>query len=267
MTELTDVDTEGEDMNISHDNLLASLGEDSDSGNSGNTDKLADKVVLICQPNAALYELSCYNELMLNFYLKNGISIVLWNYRGFGRSFGSPTMANMASDGQTILKMIKKRLNPSKTIVYGRSLGGHTAKSLCDTGLVDTIVLDRTFSNIGFVPREMMGKFAQVFFDAFIDTDETYTQELMKSKVPKIIMFDPNDEIIGLFVSVSTDLTIESASKFFNSPIRRVTQSLSPVPKLLPKFARRILYNHKDFDQNLQLIDQFSVNLLRKSHQ
>ena len=122
--------------------------------------KLADKLILICQPNAALYEVSCYDSETINFYLKQGISIIYWNYRGFGRSTGSPTLSNMVSDGCEIIQLMKNRLNPSKFIVYGRSLGGHVAKSLCSTGLVDVVVLDRTFSNIGYVPREMMGKWA-----------------------------------------------------------------------------------------------------------
>lgn len=59
-----------------------------------------------------------------------------------------------------ILSVIKQRFNPSKMMVYGRSLGGHTAKSMCGSGLVDAIILDRTFSSIGYVAREMMGRWA-----------------------------------------------------------------------------------------------------------
>jgi fermentation-respiration switch protein FrsA (DUF1100 family) len=157
MTELTDIDTEAEETNLSDDDLAL---EGDRSNNSSSNKKWADKVILICQPNAALYELSCYDSEKINFYLKKGLTIVFWNYRGYGRSFGSPTLSNMASDAQSILKMIKKRLKPSKLVVYGRSLGGHTAKSMCETNLVDAIVLDRTFSSIGYVPREMMGTWA-----------------------------------------------------------------------------------------------------------
>jgi pimeloyl-ACP methyl ester carboxylesterase len=267
MTELTDVDTEGEDMNISDEDDYSDFRDDSNLNSANANNKLADKIVLICQPNAAMYELSCYNEQLLNFYLKKGITIVLWNYRGYGRSYGSPTMENMAQDGQNILRMIKKRLKPSKLMIYGRSLGGHVAKSMCETGLVDAIVLDRTFSSIGYVPREMMGKWAQLFFDCFVDTDETYSKELMEVNVPKIVMFDPNDEIIGLFVSIATDLSIESASKFFNYPVKRISKSLPPVKKLLPKFIRRTIYNNKDFDQNLKLIDKFSTKILPRKDQ
>lgn len=158
--------------------------------------------------------------------------------------------------------MIKRRLNPSKLMIYGRSLGGHVAKSMCDTGLVDSIVLDRTFSNIGYVPREMMGKWAQLFFDAFIDTNDTFAKELVESKIPKVVMWDPNDEIIGMFVSISTDCSIELASKYFNSPVKRISKSLSSVKRLLPKFIQRTVYNCQDFEQNLKLIDIFSKKLL-----
>lgn len=98
MSELTDVDIEGEDMTLGDDddNTLASMRNHTTSSTEP---KLADKVVIICQPNAALYELSCYDDQKINFYLKKGISIVFWNYRGFGRSFGSPTLSNMAQDG------------------------------------------------------------------------------------------------------------------------------------------------------------------------
>ena len=61
-----------------------------------NSKKYGDKFILICQPNAALYEVTCYDEGKLNFYLKNGFSIALWNYRGFGRSTGEASLENMA---------------------------------------------------------------------------------------------------------------------------------------------------------------------------
>lgn len=232
-----------------------------------NTKKYGDKFVLICQPNAALYELSCYDEGKINFYLKNGFSIAFWNYRGYGRSTGEATLENMSQDGQLILQTIKSRFNPSKMMIYGRSLGGHTAKSMCQSGLVDAIILDRTFSNIGYVAREMMGRWAQMFFDAFIDTDERYTTQLVSSDIPKIMMYDPNDEIISMFVSIATDTSIEFASVYFNEPFSRKSYPDTLLKKVMPKFVRRLLYNNKDFDQNLELIDQFSSKLISKNDQ
>jgi hypothetical protein len=49
-------------------------------------------VVIICQPNGAVYELSCYDNKVIEFYVQNGVTVVLWNYRGYGRSQGKPSM-------------------------------------------------------------------------------------------------------------------------------------------------------------------------------
>lgn len=51
-----------------------------------------NSLVIFCQPNAAVYEVNCYNRLFLDFYLDNGVAVVLWNYRGYGRSDGKPNM-------------------------------------------------------------------------------------------------------------------------------------------------------------------------------
>lgn len=106
-----------------------------------------------------------------------------------------------------------------------------------------------------------------MFFDVFIDTDERYTSQLIGTEIPKILMYDPNDEIITLFVSIATDTSVELASIYFKEPFARKSYPDTLPKKLLPKFVRRMLYNHKDFDQNLDLIDSFSCKLLPKNDQ
>lgn len=49
-------------------------------------------IVIFCQPNGAVYEVNCYNRLFLDLYVENGVSVLLWNYRGYGRSSGYPSM-------------------------------------------------------------------------------------------------------------------------------------------------------------------------------
>ena len=55
--------------------------------------------MLICNPNAACYE-SLYHDVQCNmyikqtnlneFYLSMGVNVMMWNYRGFGESEGTP---------------------------------------------------------------------------------------------------------------------------------------------------------------------------------
>ncbi len=49
-----------------------------------------NSVMIICCPNAGYYECLHYENDWIEFYIKNGLSVFLWNYRGYGRSTGTP---------------------------------------------------------------------------------------------------------------------------------------------------------------------------------
>ncbi len=76
---------------------------------------------------------SDYNDIA-SFYIGIGINIVVADYRGYGRSGGSPSFANMINDAHVLLKQIKKELKdlgcPDIPWVMGRSLGSIPAMEL-----------------------------------------------------------------------------------------------------------------------------------------
>lgn len=121
-------------------NTLDNIAIDDDVGYE------CDNLVIICQPNASFYELQCYDNKLLNFYLERGYTVVLWNYRGYGRSTGASNMTNIVTDAKRLLHHLKEKLAPKKIIAHGRSLGGHVARAL--STLVDLVVTDRTFFSI-----------------------------------------------------------------------------------------------------------------------
>lgn len=55
-------------------------------------DNISGPLVIIFMPNAGVYEVSCYNRDLLNFYTSKGVTVVLWNYRGFSYSTGKSNM-------------------------------------------------------------------------------------------------------------------------------------------------------------------------------
>lgn len=72
--------------------------------------------------------------------------MLLWNYRGYGLSDGSPSPTNIRSDGETILRYIRKDMGlTGKVGIYGRSLGGVVTTHLIDK--VDFVFADRTFGD------------------------------------------------------------------------------------------------------------------------
>ena len=63
-------------------------------GRKESSELVSDKVsldrtlptVIFCNPNAGSYEYMANQSEYLNYYVNNGVNVVLWNYRGFGRS-------------------------------------------------------------------------------------------------------------------------------------------------------------------------------------
>ena len=42
--------------------------------------------VIFCNPNACFYEYLAYQTEWVDYYHSLGVNLVIWNYRGYGRS-------------------------------------------------------------------------------------------------------------------------------------------------------------------------------------
>lgn len=78
------------------------------------------------------------------------LDVFAFDYRGYGRSKGSPHEQGILADGEaalaTALKESGRPLN--KAIVYGRSLGGGVAVHLAASNEIGGLVLESTFSSM-----------------------------------------------------------------------------------------------------------------------
>jgi len=79
----------------------------------------------------------------------NGYDHLIFDYRGYGRSQGSPNPKNTVSDGMDVLLWVKKKYPDLPLIVFAQSLGGAIAlKSLVelkDQLRADALVVDSSF--------------------------------------------------------------------------------------------------------------------------
>ena len=186
------------------------LGETMDLGN----------FMIVCNPNAGYYEFSCFDKTFIDFFLEKKINLILWNYRGFGKSKGTCTMKNLLKDGHSLVDFARNKLMCKNIALYGRSLGGYVAVNLVDK--VDIVIADRTFSTISMIPRVMMAKWIQKVFDFYLDNDKISIEKFIKTDTQKIIMFDSTDEIVNQFAALTTGITSHFAEQYFkkksNSP-------------------------------------------------
>ena len=87
----------------------------------------------MCNPNALFYHhmVNPPNSFYLNYFLKKGVNVMAWNYRGYGNSTGCADIPNILEDGEAVLKFVVEELKiEGKIGVYGRSLGGVVATHL-----------------------------------------------------------------------------------------------------------------------------------------
>jgi alpha/beta superfamily hydrolase len=90
----------------------------------------------------------------MNFYLKMGLQIVLWNYRGYANSTGFATVKNCISDAEAVYRYASKAYGIRIKILHGYSIGGIAAISLAKklnsrpTKPIKLLVTDRTLSSI-----------------------------------------------------------------------------------------------------------------------
>jgi alpha/beta superfamily hydrolase len=97
---------------------------------------LSRPTVIMCNPNALFYHhmVNSPNSYWLSFFLKKGINVMGWNYRGYGHTKGSCTPYNIKADGESIFNFVVNELQLSgKVGMYGRSLGGVVASHISAT--------------------------------------------------------------------------------------------------------------------------------------
>lgn len=75
-----------------------------------------------------------------------GVNSAVFDYRGYGRSQGEPTIANMKSDALRIFDFVNAQ-NPGKVIVHGQSLGSFMAAYVAQNRPALGLVLESTATN------------------------------------------------------------------------------------------------------------------------
>src|SRR3954464_13572692 len=86
--------------------------------------------------------------------LDAGINVLLFDYRGFGRSSGSASLSGIIDDGVTAARMHEK-LRPKNipSILYSDGLGGAIAAQVIRRHPFEGRILQATFTNLPDIAR------------------------------------------------------------------------------------------------------------------
>jgi len=90
-----------------------------------------------------------------------GCNVLLVEYRGYGKSGGTPSEQGVYYDAKAALNFVTSRpdLNQGKIVIFGRSLGGAVAIYLASCGaLVDNVmclIIENTFTSLPHIARHL----------------------------------------------------------------------------------------------------------------
>jgi len=90
-----------------------------------------------------------------------GYSVMVWDYRGYGRSAGEPDREGLVNDGERALAKARELAGNEPLFVYGQSLGGAVAlATLGKTGItgLNGLILESTFGSYRAMAREKMSE-------------------------------------------------------------------------------------------------------------
>lgn len=133
-------------------------------------------------------------------FVKNSINFLAVDYRGYGKSTGTPEIVSMLEDSLKIAEFTKEFKRENKftgsLIVMGRSLGSASALELVySTDIFDALIIESGFSDfinllfvLGFNTKSM-----EIKKDPFF-----HNEKIKNFKKPILIIHGENDQIIPI---------------------------------------------------------------------
>ncbi len=129
--------------------------------------------------------------------VQRGIAVLLYDYRGYGRSEGSPDEQGTYRDGEAMLEEVLARASsPRRVFLFGRSLGGGVSYELAVRHPeLGGLITDATFTS--------MPEMARLLFPIpgawrLVRNRYDNLEKVPRVKIPRLVMHGTHDEMIPL---------------------------------------------------------------------
>ncbi|MFA6238204.1 MAG: alpha/beta hydrolase [Bacteriovorax sp.] len=156
-----------------------------------------ENLVLMFHGNAQNLSSHAFN---LTWMLEHKTDVMIFDYRGYGLSEGSPSPKGVLEDGLRFLQVAYDKYkagNYKRFIIYTQSLGGSIAMRALEEvpwrSEVSLLVLDSTFISVQDVASEKTGG----LFWWLISSAYTAKPDLSHLDMPLLVIHAPNDPVIN----------------------------------------------------------------------
>lgn len=149
--------------------------------------------LLFCHGNAG----NITNRADVIAYLRDRFQLTafVFDYRGYGRSEGSPNEAGILADARAARKWLANHAHiaPKDLILLGRSLGGAVAVDLAVDGGAKALILESTFTS---APDAGAAIYPWLPVRWFMKTKLDSLSKISKYHGPLLVSHSPSDDII-----------------------------------------------------------------------
>ncbi len=131
--------------------------------------------------------------------VKSGISVLIFDYRGYGRSEGVPSETGLYIDGEAALAHVLKErgVAPNKVVVFGQSLGSAVAAQLANQHAdLAGLILETPFPSIIEAAHSLYGKHVPV--EALLNARYDVGRRLAAVRMPVLVIHGDHDSILPL---------------------------------------------------------------------
>lgn len=148
--------------------------------------------VIICHGNAR--NMSSDLDAVKMFH-EFGYHVLIMDYRGYGKSEGSPNEQGTYRDAQAAWDLLvhSKRESPDRIVICGRSLGAAIAVDLASKNPPEALILEAAFTSLpdaaqGLYPYFPVKLFSKYHYDTL--------DKLKRIRCPVLIVHSRDDELI-----------------------------------------------------------------------
>lgn len=184
------------DVNLSYEDIFLNV-TDSDTVHAwflpARKEASSSRIILFCHGNAGNIS---HRLETAELIIKLGYGIVMFDYRGYGRSSGKPTEENLHADAQAVYDWLleSKKVSAEDIIIFGRSLGGTVAVDLASRNKCGGLIVESTFTSIEDMGRRM---FPFMPVRLLVRFNFNALEKISKVDCPILVTHSPTDEIIS----------------------------------------------------------------------
>lgn len=125
---------------------------------------------------------------------KLGLDVLVFDYRGYGRSSGRPGEKGLYADAEAAYNFLvsEKKIPAEKIVLYGESLGGAVAIDLTAKRKAKALITECTFTSTKDMAREIYPFLPSFLISSQFDS----TEKIKKINIPKLFIHSQGDEIV-----------------------------------------------------------------------